>query len=67
MGRKIFIFYLYLNMDIALIMALSFLKTCIHVAEFYLEGRVSQNFDICLVCDIWYVEDGILTKNDKKY
>ena len=45
-SRTIFIFYLYLNMDISLIMALSFLKTCTHVAEFYLEGSVSQNFDI---------------------
>ena len=33
-------------MDISLIMGLSFLKTWIHVAEVYLEGSVSQNFDI---------------------
>ena len=46
-NRKIFIFYLYiLNMDISLIMVLSFLETCIHVAEVYLEGSVSQNVDI---------------------
>ena len=45
-SRKIIIFYSYFfNMDISLIMTLIFLKTCIHVAEVYLEGSVSQNFD----------------------
>ena len=35
-------------MDISLTNALIGLKTCIHTAETYFEGRVSQNFDLGL-------------------
>ena len=43
---KIIIFYVYIfNMDISLIMALIFLRTCTHGTKVCLEGRVSQNFD----------------------
>ena len=46
---KIIIFYVYFfNMDISLIMALIFLRICIHGTKVCLEGRVSQNFNIGL-------------------
>ena len=38
----------FLNMDISLIISLSWLKTYIHIAEMCMEGSVSQNFDIGL-------------------
>ena len=48
-------------MDMSLIMALIFLKTCIPVAEVCLEGSVSQNFDkglsFCvMLCRKWNFE-----------
>ena len=45
--RKIFIFHVYIfNMDISLIIALIFMRTCILVAEICLEGSMSRNFYI---------------------
>ena len=40
--------YIFLNMDISLIMALISLKICMCIAEIYMEGTVSQNFDLGL-------------------
>ena len=46
-NRKILIFHIYfLNKHISLNIRLTCLKTAEHVSETYLEGRVSQNFDI---------------------
>ena len=46
---KILIFHVYfLNMDISLIIALISLKTCMYIAGIYMEGRVSQNFELGL-------------------
>ena len=54
-------------MDISVVIALIFLKICIHNTEVCSEGSVSQNFDIGLsfcvmLCRIWNFE-----KNCKKY
>ena len=55
---KIHIFDIYFfNMDISLIIALSCLKICMNIPEMYMEGRVSQIFDIALVFVLLYVED----------
>ena len=49
MRWKIIIFYTYFfNMDISVTLMFICLKICLHVAEIYPEGRVSQNFDIGL-------------------
>ena len=46
---KILIFCIYFfNMDILLIIALICLEICMYIPKMYLEGRVSQNFDIGL-------------------
>ena len=46
---KIFIFHVYFfNMDISIIIALIYLKTCLCIAEICMKGRVSQNFDFGL-------------------
>ena len=67
-SRKIFIFYSYsLNMDISLIMTLIFLKTCIHVAEVYPEGSVSQNLNIGFSFCLMLCRRLNFEKNDKKY
>ena len=39
---------IFFNMDISLIMALIFLKMCMHTTKVCSEGRISQNFDIGL-------------------
>ena len=38
----------FLNIDISLIIALISLKICMCIAETYMEGRMSQNFDLGL-------------------
>ena len=44
---KIIIFHIhFLNIDISLAMALTYLKTSTHIANTHLEGSVSQNVDI---------------------
>ena len=46
---KILIFHIYfLYMDISLIIALMCLKICMHIPKMYMEGSISQIFDICL-------------------
>ena len=66
-NRKIIIFHEYvLNTDISLIIRLTIIKICIHVAEVCLEGSMSQNFDIgtsfyFMLCRSWN-----FGKNDKK-
>ena len=48
-NMEILIFHKFiLNMNISLIMRLTCLKIVRHVFKTHLEGRVSQNFDICL-------------------
>ena len=55
---KIHIFDIYFfNMDISLIIALICLKICMYIPKMYMEGRVSQIFDIALVFVLLYVED----------
>ena len=67
-SRKIIIFYSYFfNMDISLIMTLIFLKTCIHVVEVYLEGSVSQNFDIGFSFCLMLCRRLNFEKNDRKH
>ena len=47
MNLKTHIFHVYFfNMDISLIIAPISLKICICIAETYMEGSVSQNFDL---------------------
>ena len=49
MNMKTHIFHVYfLNMDISLIIAPISLKICMYIAEIYMEGSVSQNFDLGL-------------------
>ena len=49
MNLKILILYVYFsNMDISLIIALIFLKTCMCIAEICMKERLSQNFDLGL-------------------
>ena len=49
MNMKTHIFHVYfLNMDISLIVAPISLKICMCIAEIYMEGMVSQNFDLGL-------------------
>ena len=43
-----FLFDMFWNMDISLIITHMTLKTCMHNVEICLEGSVSQNFDIDL-------------------
>ena len=46
---KIHIFHIYFfNLDFSLIMKLTGMTIAMHVAETYLEGKVSQNFDTVL-------------------
>ena len=47
MNLKTHIFHVYfLNMDISLIIASISLKMCMCIAETYMEGSVSQDFDL---------------------
>ena len=49
MNMKIHIFHVYfLNRDISLIIAPISLRICMCIAEIYMEGSVSQNFDLGL-------------------
>ena len=43
--EKNLFFTYFFNMDFSLIMALICMKSCIHSAEIFFEGSVSQNFD----------------------
>ena len=54
-------------MDISLIITLIFLRTCIHVAEVYLEGSVSQNVDVGFSFFFMLCRRLNFEKNDKKY
>ena len=68
MNLKTPIFHVYFfNMDISLIMAAFCLKMCIRIAEIYMEGIVSQNFDFSLVFVLWYIEQRILKKSTKNH
>ena len=56
MYLKNLIFHVYfLNMDISLIIALIFLKICMCIAEIYMEGSVSQNFDLNLIISFCFM------------
>ena len=57
-NMKIIIFYMYFfNMDISLIIALICLNICMYISKMYMEGRVSQIFDIGFFFFLLYVED----------
>ena len=65
-NKKILIFLTYfLNKDISLNMRLTCLKTDMHVYETYLEGRVSQNFDIGLSINLIACRSGGFQENTK--
>ena len=68
MNLKTHIFNVYFfNMDISLIIAPISLKMCMCIAETYMEGSVSQNFDFKgLVFVLCNVEEGILKKKIQK-
>ena len=67
MHLKTHIFHVYfLNMDISLIIASISLKICMCIAETYMEGSVTQNFDLWLSFCLCNVEEGILEKKYKK-
>ena len=66
-NRKILIFHIYfLNKHISLNIRLTSFKTAIHVSETHLEGRVSQNFDICLSLNFVACRNGGFQQNTKK-
>ena len=56
----------FFNMDISLIIAPISLKMCMCIAETYMEGSVSQNFDLGLVFVLCNVEEGIFEKEIQK-
>ena len=70
-NMKIHVFDIYFfNMDLSLIIALICLKICMYILKMYMEGIVSQIFDIafsfCLiVCRRWKLEKN--TNNHKSY
>ena len=68
---EILIFHKFiLNMNITLIIRLTCLKIVRHVLKTHLEGRVSQNFDICLSFNLIAFRRGDfqkITKNYKSY
>ena len=55
-----------LNMNISLIMRLTCLKIVRHVFKTHLEGRVSQNVDICLSFNLIAFRRGDFQKITKK-
>ena len=55
----------FLNMNISLIMRLTCLKIVRHVLKTHLEGRVSQNFDVCLSFNLIAFRRGDFQKNTK--
>ena len=66
-NMKILIFHEFiLNMNISLIMRLTCLKMVRYVLKTDLEGRVSQNFDICLSLNLIAFRRGDFQKNTKK-
>ena len=70
-NMEILIFHKFiLNMNISLIIRLTCLKIVRHVLKTYLEGMVSQNFDICLSFNLIAFRRGDfqkITKNHKSY
>ena len=56
----------FFNMDIALIISPLSLRICMCIAEIYMEGGVSQNFDLGL--SLWFMQcrRRHFEKNDKK-
>ena len=65
---KILIFHVYyLNMDISFIIVLVIQKMCMFLAEIYLEGSVSQNFDIGLGASFMVCRRRDFEKNHKSY
>ena len=67
-NMKILIFHKFiLNMNISLIIRLTCLKIVRHVLKTHLEGRVSQNVDICLSFNLIAFRRGDFQKNHKSY
>ena len=59
------VFYIsFLNMDISLVMKLTFMKLAIHDAEIHCEGRVSQKFDIGPSFCTSFIQDAYLSLLD---
>ena len=55
-----------MNKRISLNIRLTCLETAIHVSETPLEGRVSENFDICLSLNFIACRSGGFKRNTKK-
>ena len=68
---KILIFDIYfVNMDISLIIAIICLRIGMYIPKIYMEGRVSQIFDVGFIFSLLCVEDENLkkyTNNHKSY
>ena len=68
MNLKTHIFHVYLfNMDISLIIVSISLKICMCIAETYMEGNLSQNFDLWLSCCFMQCRRRHFEKNTKSH
>ena len=56
----------YFNMDIAPIIAPISLRICMYIAEIYMEGSMSQNFDLGHSLCLMQCRRRHFEKNDKK-